>query len=289
MASVSHLIDAEHPAAAVTLASLLHATPDIDHDVYVRGAAARHELAELGVSCTTMPARAPEGRIVAWSAHSAAAAAWLWRQPLAWVAFEPPTGWRALLLRWVNATPLCFTEQLAATLGGRLVEPVFAPRLLGARNGHAWARQDGDRVIALLSDDPRRVDAAGGVLTVAVVEEAARDQPGSSRLRLLAHPDAASSTRGRRIADDSGSPHRFMVDPEMAQPWRLLASCDAALLCGPHTELAAAWAAAAGIPAFSAETNDVRALAAALRAAVCEPDPRSTAPAEVASWRQAMA
>lgn len=291
--STLHLIDDRHPAAPAVLASLIDATPDIEHRVFVwRCAPVRRELETMGVPCGSASVRAPRGAppgvVVAWSTRCARVAAWLWRRPVNWVVFEPPATWCATAMAATGVTALCFTPALAARLDGVTVEPVFAPRLLAPRNGHAWRRRDGDRVVALLADDPRAADAAAGVLTIAIAEEADRDRPDAPRLRLLAHPDAAGIARARRITDDAGAPHRLLVDPEMDRPWRVLTSCDAALLWGSGHGVAAAWTRLAGLPVVTADSGSARDAAARLRTLPRDVRPVTPEPPALPGWRRVL-
>lgn len=273
-----HLIDASAPAAAAVLTSLARGCGDMDHRAVVVGSAAlAGELAGDGLSVvgewspyTLWRRRLPQDvGVIAWSARCAAAVAWR-RRPIAWVAFESPSWWTTMLLRR-GGVALCFDQRHAGELAARglaveRVEPLVDPTLIGQADRGAWACEGRDRVVALLSDDPRRADAMTGVVALSLAAEAGIDQPDAPHWRMLAHPDSQGLLRARRLVDRTHRPGRLLVDPAMDRPWRLLGSCDAALLIGPETTLAAAWCSAAGVPAVTlGSITDAHRAADALR------------------------
>ena len=303
-----HLIDDAHPAAAAMLPSLAATWQDVDHRVLVLGSAAfEDELRATGLevdgrtSFTALRRASPAARgcmVVAWSPRCArAASVMLRRNPCAWVVSQPPDRLTLRMTRKRHTVALCINQSplrslREAGLSAQLVMPPFDARLLGAPPHNHRPQKPGERVIALLADDPRRVDVLMGSLAVSLLDEAMRDDPAAPRVQLLVHPEALNLQRGRKLADTTRGPHRLRVEPRMDRPWQLLRECDAAMLWGSDTTAAASWARAAGIVTVDIRDGDPRHAADQLRQVVAgsshATSPEASEKCDLSGWREAI-
>ncbi len=211
-----------------------------------------------------------------WSAGALSLAACLWRDTPRVLSLTATPAKRGV--RWLRVLtaergaattllPISATIRQALLSGG--VKPsavhVLRPGIDLARAGQAdrqslraqWGAQDpADKVIALLTDNPRYPDA----LMVGLAFTAANncDTLSGFRLRLLLHPAQA----GRRVVEDQmryqGQASSVIQEPRLDEPWAVLAGCDLALALDPNGGgLSALWAMAANTPIIAEATYGV--------------------------------
>jgi len=112
-----------------------------------------------------------------------------------------------------------------------------------------WQVADDQRVVALLADSPRAMDAAKAIVAVGLAAETGRPW------RLLLHPEANGADRAAHIAAAMGRIERLIFDDRVTGPWSILPGCDAALVIDPPCRIAVTWAMLAGVP-IVAEHNE---------------------------------
>ncbi len=104
-----------------------------------------------------------------------------------------------------------------------------------------------DRVVALLSDPTTATATPAPGMAVGLADETSKAT--GRRVRLLVHPDQHDRRRAQRTMEGIACGHRIITDERLAQPWRILPACDAAMAMGPEAGgLSLLWAMAAGIP-----------------------------------------
>lgn len=101
-----------------------------------------------------------------------------------------------------------------------------------------------DVVVWLMGDRPGRANAMAAIQVIGLAAEA------GLKTRLLVSPTADRLNQARRVVETMGRAERLIVDERAAEPWAVLAGCDAALSASHdavHERLSAAWSRAAGV------------------------------------------
>jgi hypothetical protein len=165
------------------------------------------------------------------------------------------TDTEALARRLKTDNVNCETAPLPRTHDA--VQPMSASKRRSLRN-HWGVRGDHGRVVALLSDDPRMVDAIDAAL-VAVMGCATligRDD-GPLTIHLLMHPMQHNRRRAEELLACQPVKIRMVQDARVAEPWAVLGGCDTALAPGPDAGgLSLRWAVELGLPVIAPCTAD---------------------------------
>lgn len=130
-----------------------------------------------------------------------------------------------------------------------------------------WGVPEALPVIALLSDPPTEAHAGLGVHTIDLLWEAV-----GADMRLMIHPEQAHRPRAQDLLDRYGNPDRFLQEPWIATPWRVLAGCDAVLCLADAAPLALRYAVAVGLPIVAPDLPTHRAALADADHAIFAPN-----------------
>lgn len=131
--------------------------------------------------------------------------------------------------------------------------PADAPYPREALRGR-WGAPDRAIVVALLADQPERVDMRALLLALAFTFETldACDAPYRD-VRLVCHPHTLGRMDAMELAGLLDFSHILIQDAGLLTPWHTLAGCDLAVAPEPlHAGLSIAWAQAMGKPIIAA-------------------------------------
>lgn len=122
----------------------------------------------------------------------------------------------------------------------------------------SWGvHNDRERVVALLSDDARMVDAvdAAAVAVMGCSTLLGRDEAPLT-IHLLIHPMQCNRRRAEELLAHQPVAIRLVQDAGLARPWAVLGGCNAALTLGPDAGgLSLRWAVKQGIPVVASATG----------------------------------
>lgn len=139
---------------------------------------------------------------------------------------------------------------------------------------------DRERVIALLSDPPERVDAVPVMMAVGLAAEtyAVADNPDKApAFRVLLHPDQRRRSRAESVQRAVRRGTRFIQDERLDRPWEIMAGCDLAIALGDADRggggLSLLWAMAGNVPLLGEATYAVSEILEDRHSALlCKPD-----------------
>jgi len=136
----------------------------------------------------------------------------------------------------------------------------------------SWGVDDGTFVVALLADQPARVDAREAFMSVAFAFEAlAAAKVERGDVRLLCHPSALRRVDANGLAELLKQPQLVLQDPRALSPWAALPGCDFALAPDPmHAGLSILWADALGVPVIAPPEARLEMLGELARVQPCQ-------------------
>lgn len=160
-----------------------------------------------------------------------------------------------------------------------------AAKRRGLREG--WGvESDRERVIAVLSDPPQRVDAVPVMMAVGLAAETYASQPIHEKapvFHVLLHPDQRRRARAETVQRAVKRGTSFIQDERLDRPWEILAGCDLAIAMGDADTggggLSLLWAMAGNVPVLGEATYAIsEVLEDRHSALLCKPDnPRAMA------------